>query len=105
MFKIGKAKDQAVIVDRHGPLLFADPLQKGRDIYVNHLGPNEWAALEVHPPGEAKSCTVKWNGQNHTFHDPCSGRDYPPDGAGLVRYKASIEKNGDLVVDLHQPLS
>ena len=105
VFKIGKAKDQAVIVDRHGPLLFADPLQKGRDIYVNHLGPNEWAAVEVHPPGEAKSCTVKWNGQNHTFHDPCSGRDYPPDGAGLVRYKASIEKNGDLVVDLHQPLS
>jgi hypothetical protein len=104
VFKIGKAKDQAVIVDRNGPLLFADPLQKGRDIYVNHLGPNEWVAVEVHPPGEPKSCTVKWQAQSHTFHDPCSGRDYPADGAGLVRYKASIDKSGDLIVDLHQPL-
>ena len=38
-------------VDRNGPLLFADPLQNGRDMYVNHVGPNQWAALEVHPPG------------------------------------------------------
>jgi hypothetical protein len=104
VFKIGKAKDQAVIVDRNGPLLFADPLEKGRDIYVNHVDPNEWVAVEVHPPGEPKSCTVKWSGQSRTFHDPCSGRDYPADGAGLVRYKASIDKSGDLVVDLHQPL-
>jgi len=104
VFKVGKAKDQAVIVDRNGPLLFADPLQKGRDIYVNHLGPNEWAAVEVHPPGEPKSCTVKWNESTHTFHDPCSGKDYPADGVGLVRYKASIDKSGDLIVDLHQPL-
>ena len=105
VFKLGKAKNQAQIVDRNGPLLFADPLQKGRDIYVNHVGPNQWAALEVHPPGEPKSCTVKWNPQTKTFHDPCGGRDYPADGTGLVRYKTTIDKNGDLVVDLHQPIS
>ena len=105
VFKLGKAKDQAQIVDRNGPLLFADPLQNGRDIYVNHVGPNQWAALEVHPPGEPKSCTVKWNPQARIFHDRCSGRDYPADGTGLVRYKTTIETNGDLVVDLHQPIS
>jgi hypothetical protein len=104
VFKIGNAKDQAVIVDRNGPLLFADPLEKGRDIYVNHVDTNQWVAVEVHPPGESKSCTVKWSSQSHTFHDPCSGRDYPADGTGLVRYKASIDKSGDLIVDLHQPL-
>jgi hypothetical protein len=104
VFKIGNAKDQAAIVERNGPLLFADPLEKGRDIYVNHVGPNQWVAVEVHPPGESKSCTVKWNGRSHTFHDPCSGSDYPADGAGLVRYKASIDSSGNLVVDLHQPL-
>jgi hypothetical protein len=104
VFKIGKAKDQAVIVDRNGPLLFADPLEKGRDIYVNHGDADQWVAVEVHPPGEPKSCTVKWSSQSHKFHDPCSGRDYPADGAGLVRYKASIDKSGDLIVDLHQPL-
>lgn len=105
VFKLGKAKDQAKVVDRNGPLLFADPLEKGRDIYVNHLGGAEWVAVEVHPPGESKSCTVKWNASTHMFHDPCSGRDFPADGTGLVRYKSFIQKNGDLVVDLHQPIS
>jgi len=105
VFKIGKAKNQAQFVDRNGPLLFPDPLQRGRDIYVAHLGGSQWAALEVHPPDEPKSCTVKWNESTHTFHDPCSGKDYPADGVGLVRYKASIDKSGDLVVDLHQPIS
>jgi hypothetical protein len=105
VFKLGKAKNQAQIVDRNGPLLFADPLQKGRDIYVNHVGGNQWAAMDVHPPDESKSCTVQWSASTHTFHDPCSGHDYPADGTGLVRYKASVDKNGDLVVDLHQPIS
>ena len=105
VFNLGKAKNQAVIVDRNGPLLFADPLQKGRDIYVVHLGGSEWTAVEVHPPGEAKTCTVKWIAATHTFHDPCGNRDYPADGTGLVRYKTFIQKNGDLVVDLHQPIN
>src|SRR5438270_3708796 len=59
VFKIGKAKDQAQIVDRTGPLLFPDPLQKGRDIYVNRVADNQWVTIEVHPAGEPKSCTVK----------------------------------------------
>jgi hypothetical protein len=105
VFKIGSAKNQATIVDRNGPLLFADPLQKGRDIYVSHLGTNQWAAVEVHPPGEPKSCTVTWRGATRTFHDPCSGKDYPADGTGLVRYRTSVDKNGELIVDLHQPIS
>src|SRR3954463_6686320 len=105
VFKIGKAKNQAQIVDRNGPLLFADPLQHGRDIYVVHLGPNEWVAVEVHPPGESKSCTVTWNSSSRTFHDPCSGKDFPADGTGLVRYKTTVDRSGDLVVDLHQPIS
>jgi hypothetical protein len=105
LFKPGNAKNLAQNVERNGPLLFADPLQKGRDIYVNRVGGNQWVTVEVHPPGESKSCTVKWNGSTHTFHDPCSGHDYPADGTGLVRYKTTVEKNGDLVVDLHQPIS
>ncbi len=101
-FKVGKAKNQAQIVDRNGPLLFADPLQKGRDIYVNHVGSDQWVAFDVHPAGESRSCAVKWTPPSRTFRDPCSGKNYPPDGAGLVHYKTSIDKSGDLVVDLHQ---
>jgi hypothetical protein len=105
VFKVGNAKNQAKIVDRNGPLLFPDPLEKGRDIAVNRVGDNTWVAVEVHPPGESKSCTVKWNTSTKTFHDPCSGHDFPADGAGLVRYKTTIDNNGNLVVDLHQPIS
>jgi hypothetical protein len=105
LFHLGNAKNQAKIVDRNGPLLFADPIQKGRDIYVNRIGPNEWVAVEVHPPGESRNCTVKWVASTKTFHDPCSNREFAADGSGLVRYKTFIEKNGDLVVDLHQPIS
>ena len=104
VFKVGKAENQAVIVERNGPLLFADPLEKGRDIYVNHLGGTQWAAFDVHPPGEPKSCTVKWQAASHTFPDTCSGRTYPADGTGLVRYSATVDKSGDLVVDLRRSL-
>src|SRR5947209_10675788 len=53
LFKVGRAQNQAQIVDRTGPLLFPDPLEKGRDIYVNHLGGAAWTAFDVHPPGES----------------------------------------------------
>lgn len=104
VFKVGKAKNQAEFIDRHGPLLFADPLQKGRDIYVVHLGEKTFAAFEVHPPGEPKSCNVKWDENAKVFDDSCSDRTYPIDGSGLVRYNASVDKSGDLVVDLRKPL-
>src|SRR5438270_12469764 len=96
VFKIGKAEGQAVIVDRHGPLLFADPLERGRDIYVNHLGGSSWAAAEVHPPGESTRCSVKWQEQSHTLRDSCSGREYPADGGGLVRYRVVVDRSGEL---------
>ena len=105
VFKIGKAKNQAQFVTRNGPLLFQDPLGEGKDIAVNLVGPNQWVTVDLHPAGERKSCTVKWKAASHTFHDPCGNRDYPADGTGLVRYKTFIQKNGDLVVDLHQPLN
>ncbi|MBV8234081.1 MAG: hypothetical protein JO075_00125 [Acidimicrobiia bacterium] len=102
VFNVGKAKNQAQLIDRSGPLLFPDLVHKGRDIYVNHVGPTQWVAFDVHPPGESKSCAVTWNASTRTFHDPCSGHDYPADGTGLVRYKTSIDKSGNLLVDLHQ---
>ena len=105
VFNVGKAKNQAQIVDRTGPLLFADLLQKGHDIAVNHVGADQWVAIEVHPPGEARSCAVTWNASTRTFHDPCSGHEYPADGTGLVRYKTSVNKSGDLLVDLHQQIT
>ena len=105
VFRVGDAKHQATIVDRHGPLLFQDPLGHGRDIYVQHLGGTRWVAFVVHPPDEARHCTVRWRQKNRDFVDSCSGRTYPADGAGLTRYRASVDSKNDLVVDLRQPLA
>ena len=41
-FKVGSAKRLAVVVARDGPLLFQDPLNRSRDIYVQHLGDDDW---------------------------------------------------------------
>jgi hypothetical protein len=105
VFKVGKANDQAQIVARHGPLLFADPVGKGRDIYLNHLGTSRWAAFLVHPPGEAKRCIVKWDASSRHFVDSCSRRAYPADGTGLTRYNAYVDKSGELIVDLRRTLT
>jgi hypothetical protein len=105
VFRVGDAKHQATIVDRHGPLLFQDLLGHGRDMYVQHLGGTSWVAFVVHPPGEAASCTVRWREKSRDFMDSCSGRIYPADGNGLIRYQASVDRKGDLVVDLRRPLS
>ena len=104
IFRVGTARNQAEIVDRHGPLLFQDPLGHGRDIYVNHLGETRWTAFVIHPPGEAKSCSVRWRAATRDFLDPCSRHVFPADGEGLVRYRASVDAKGDLVVDLRRPL-
>jgi hypothetical protein len=105
VFKVGNAKNQAQFVDRHGPLLFADPLQKGRDIYLVHLGDRRWAAFEVHPPGQPKSCTVKWQEKDRVFRDSCTDRTYPQDGTGLTRYNTYVDKKGDLIVDLRRTIT
>ena len=66
---------------------------------------NNWAAFDVHPPGESKQCTVRWQAQSRTLRDSCGGRTFPADGTGLTRYRASVDKKGELVVDLRRPLT
>jgi hypothetical protein len=105
VFRVGDAKRHAAVVDRDGPLLFQDPLGRGRDIYVQHLGGANWVAFVVHPPGEARRCTVRWRQKSRDLVDSCSGRVYPADGAGLTRYHASVDRKGDLVVDLRRQLA
>ena len=57
------------------------------------------------PPGEAAGCTVRWRERSHDFVDSCGGRIYPADGAGLTSYRASVDRKGDLIVDLRRPLA
>ncbi|MGH9278515.1 MAG: hypothetical protein ACRD12_10495, partial [Acidimicrobiales bacterium] len=102
-FKVGAAESLAKTVDRSGPLLFQDLLNRSRDIYVQNVGNDEWRAFEAHAPGAPRRCSLRWEPGPRHFVDPCDGRIYPPDGTGLTQYRAFVDGKGALVVDLSSP--
>jgi hypothetical protein len=99
-FKVGSAKSLARTVARDGPLLFPDLLNRSRDIYVQHLGGDDWRAFEAHAPGAPRRCSLTWRADSRHFVDPCDGRTFPADGTGLTSYPTSVTEDGTLVVDL-----
>ena len=102
-FDVGLARQRAVSVDRDGPILFPDPEGHSRDIFVQHLGGSEWVAFEARARGAPRRCVLRWEQGAHHFVDPCDGRVYPADGAGLVSFPARVDPRGRIVVDLTQP--
>lgn len=104
-FKVGSAKSLATAVARGGPLLFQDLLNRSRDIYVQHLGGQDWRAFEAHAPGAPRRCVLRWRAESRDFLDPCDARVYPGDGTGLTAYAARVDKEGTLTIQLDQPLT
>ena len=102
-FKVGSANNLAKTIARDGPLLFPDLLNRSRDIWVQHLGGNDWRAFEAHAPGAPRRCSLRWRPESRDFVDPCDGRTYPPDGAGLTSYPTTVDDDGTVVVDLSVP--
>lgn len=104
-FLLGQATPLAETVAEKGPLLLPDPLGRGRDVYVNHLGGGDWRTFEINPPDAPPRCGVRWRPEGGVFVDDCSGREYPPDGSGLINYPTEVDADGRVVVDLRHPLS
>lgn len=109
VFEVGRADRLAPRIADDGPLLFQDPLNRGRDIYVHHTGPEDdegWAAFEAYGPDapHRTECVLVWDRPARRFRDRCADRSYPPDGAGLVHYHATVEE-GAVVVDLNRRTS
>ena len=104
-FDAGNAERIAANIARDGPLLFPDPQGRSRDIRVQHLGGTDWVAFEARAPGAPRQCTLRWEQGPRQFVDPCDGRIYPPNGAGLVTYPARVDGNGRVIVDLGRPTS
>jgi len=92
-------------VSRNGPILFPDLLGKGRDIYIQHLSDDRkegWRAFRATAGGD-RTCTLRWDGAERVFHDPCDPTTtYPADGSGLEQYQASVQGSNKLVVDLRR---
>lgn len=98
-FRVGSAERLAPDIARDGPLLFQDLLNRSRDIYVQHLGGEDWRAFDAHAPGAPRRCVLAWRVQDRMFVDPCDGRTFPADGTGLAAYPTEVE-DGRVFVDL-----
>jgi hypothetical protein len=103
LFVVGDAKSLATTVRNSGPLLLPDPLGGSRDVYVQHLGGDDWRAFEAHAPGAPRRCALRWEAASRTFSDRCRAATYPADGAGLVSFPTRVDERGRVVVDLARP--
>ncbi len=108
VFEVGDARRFADIIDAdQQPLLFTS-LSRSRPIYVNHVGDDVvagWSAFDARSPSDPEGCEtgLLWEIGNQVFRDTCMPTDtYPPDGAGLLQYDATVTAEGKLIVDLNQ---
>jgi hypothetical protein len=108
LFEVGQASRLAGPIERQGPLLFKDPLNRGRELYLQHLGGDVqqgWLAFEAYAPESPREprCQLRWLQPARRFLDECSGRTYGADGGGLRSYPATVDDRGTVVVDLRSP--
>ncbi|MFN0092664.1 MAG: hypothetical protein ACKVWR_20715 [Acidimicrobiales bacterium] len=102
-FEVGDARSWSAKIADKGPLLFADPAGRARDVWVNHLGEDPlqgWVAFEARPAGASRDCSVRWSADSGGFENPCTGDRYPPDGGTLARFPVAIE-GGRVRVDIN----
>lgn len=105
VFKAGRADRLARRIATGGPFLFKDPLNRGREIYLQHLGPDPkqgWLGVAGYAAKPRLECLLRWEAPAARFADPCTGRNYPPDGEGLRTYPAKVNADGVVVVDLRK---
>jgi hypothetical protein len=101
------AADAADEISKRGPILFPDPANRGRDIYLQHLGDDPeqgWLAFDARPVGEDRDCFLTWDAQAGELVDngECSTElRFPADGRGLRQYPAVVNEDGKVVVDLN----
>lgn len=103
VFVVGEAAGLAAAIEESDPFLFPGPTGSGRDLWLQHLGedPTEgWTAFSVRPDGAPLDCVAEWDAETRTFVDSCDGTVYPEDGEGLTQYGASVNPDGDLILNL-----
>lgn len=96
------AEDLADEIGDRGPFLLKDPLNRGRELYVQHIGgspKNGWQAISAYAGEPDLKCLLRWDTARQEFVDPCTEETYPPDGEGLQRYPVEV-RNDRVEVDL-----
>ena len=59
-----------------------------------------WYAFAARPPGAPDDCFIEWDRETDQFTSPCSDDTYPATGDGLRAFAATVNRDGDLVIDL-----
>ena len=108
-FDAGRTENLARIIDEDGqPILFPDPANFARSIYVDHQGDDPatgWISLSAFVPDQPE-CTLTFDPEAERFaiddeQPPSCDRDttYPRSGAGLRVYASEVV-DGRLTIDL-----
>ena len=87
------AENLAEEIDDRGPFLLKDPLNRGRELYVQHTGTSPkrgWRAISAYAGEADLDCLLRWDHGDGSFVDPCTDETYPADGEGLTRYPVEI---------------
>lgn len=92
-------------VARRGPVLFKDPLNRDREIFLQHLGRDPqagWVAVRAYASRVSVECLLRWSAAKGRFVDPCTKASYPAGGDGLTTYPAPAA-GGVVRIDLRTP--
>lgn len=105
-FNAGQTENLARIIEEDGqPILFPDPANFVRSIYIDHVGdrPDEgWVAFGAFVP-DRTGCTVLFEPEEGQFVADCDEAVvFPRSGAGLRQYSTEVI-DGRLFVDLQDP--
>jgi hypothetical protein len=88
----------AAIANEKAPLFFQDPATFQRPIVVQHMGADPqvgWIVFDA----AVGDCVIEWHIDSQTFTD-CNGAVVPADGAGRRAYPWTVNKAGNLIIDL-----
>ena len=101
-FEAGDAERRAASVADGGPILFPDPANFRRSIYLDHAGDDPttgWVAFGAFVP-DRPDCGVTFVPDDDRFVADCDeSLTYPRSGAGLRLFPTEVV-DGDLFVDL-----
>lgn len=112
VFEAGKPELMARLIEEDGPIPYPDPVDKGRDIFLQHLGDDPedgWLAFDARRPGQPRECPLDWvatpdEGPVGYFVDRCDDSvTITADGGDLPQYPVIVEDDM-LIVDINAAL-
>ena len=103
-FVAGSAKDRARDIASGGPILEPDQSGGQRDIFLQHLGSSVgegWYAFDARRLARVGAARCGGTRAPATSTTRGCGPPVSADGQGLVHYKVTVTKDGDVFVDLN----